>query len=178
MRKARFTEHQIIAVLKSVEAGRTVKDVCREAGISEASYYNWKAKYGGMEASVVDKATPAIMRYVSNGKHISKLEVSVCKAGGSQIEYCRITLEDVLITNVMFNGVTQRDFIGISYQFLCQPLYLLLQLPALLFAAPAFFVTHGFIFEHQRDGLFQLYQLSARLFQRIRCEIFLCIFTM
>lgn len=37
MRKARFTEHQIIAVLKSVEAGRTVKDVCREAGISEAS---------------------------------------------------------------------------------------------------------------------------------------------
>lgn len=44
MRKARFTEHQIIAVLKSVEAGRTVKDVCREAGISEASYYNWKAK--------------------------------------------------------------------------------------------------------------------------------------
>ena len=51
MRKARFIEHQIIAVLKSVEVGRTVKDVCREAGISEASYYNWKAKYGGMEAS-------------------------------------------------------------------------------------------------------------------------------
>ena len=39
MRKIRFTEHQIIAVLKSVEAGRTVKDVCREAAISEASYY-------------------------------------------------------------------------------------------------------------------------------------------
>lgn len=51
MRKARFTEHKIIAVLKSVEAGRTLKDVCREAGISEASYYNWKAKYGGKEAS-------------------------------------------------------------------------------------------------------------------------------
>ncbi|MGE9553858.1 transposase, partial [Erwinia amylovora] len=55
MRKARFTEHQIIAVLKSVEAGRTVKDVCREAGISEASYYNWKAKFGGMEASDIKK---------------------------------------------------------------------------------------------------------------------------
>ncbi len=55
MRKARFTEHQIIAVLKSVEARRTVKDVCREAGISEASYYNWKAKYGGMEASDIKK---------------------------------------------------------------------------------------------------------------------------
>lgn len=55
MRKARFTEHQLIAVLKSVEAGRTVKDVCREATISEASYYNWKAKYGGMEAADIKK---------------------------------------------------------------------------------------------------------------------------
>ncbi|EIX9081763.1 IS3 family transposase [Klebsiella aerogenes] len=55
MRKARFTEHQIIAVLKSVEAGRTVKDVCREAAISEASYYNRKAKYGGMEAADIKK---------------------------------------------------------------------------------------------------------------------------
>lgn len=55
MRKARFTEHQIIAVRKSVEAWRTVKDACREAGISEASYYNWKAKYGGMEASDIKK---------------------------------------------------------------------------------------------------------------------------
>jgi len=55
MRKVRFTEHQIIAVLKSVEAGRTVKDVCREAAISEASYYNWKAKDGGMEAVDIKK---------------------------------------------------------------------------------------------------------------------------
>ncbi len=43
MRKARLTEHPIIAILKSVEAGRTVKDVCRETGISEASYYNREA---------------------------------------------------------------------------------------------------------------------------------------
>lgn len=55
MRKARFTEHQIIAVLKSVEAGRIVRDVCREAGISEASYYNWKAKFVGMEPSDIKK---------------------------------------------------------------------------------------------------------------------------
>jgi putative transposase len=55
MRKARFTEHQIIAVIKSVETGRTVKDVCREAGISEVTYYNWKSKYGGMETSDIKK---------------------------------------------------------------------------------------------------------------------------
>lgn len=55
MRKARFTEHQIIVVIKSVEAGRTVKDVCQEAGVSEATYYNWKARYGGMEASDIKK---------------------------------------------------------------------------------------------------------------------------
>jgi len=55
MHKIRFTEHQIIAVLKPVEAGRTAKDVCREATISEASYYNWKAKYGGMETADIKK---------------------------------------------------------------------------------------------------------------------------
>ena len=65
----------------------------------------------------IDKATPAIMRYVSLGKHMNKVERSVCKAGGSQIEYCHITLEDGLITNVVFNGTTNRDLIGLSYQF-------------------------------------------------------------
>lgn len=55
MRKAGLLKHQIIAVMKSVEAERTVKDVCRDAGISEALYYNWKAKFGGMEASDIKK---------------------------------------------------------------------------------------------------------------------------
>ena len=53
MRKIRFIEYQIITVLKSVEAGRTIKDVCREATISEASYYSGKAKYGGIWSSRV-----------------------------------------------------------------------------------------------------------------------------
>ena len=45
MHKARFNETQIITVLKEVEGGRQVKDVCREYVISDATYYNWKSKY-------------------------------------------------------------------------------------------------------------------------------------
>ncbi len=55
MRKSRFSETQIITILKEVEKGRQVKDVCREYGLSEATYYNWKSKYGGMEASDIKK---------------------------------------------------------------------------------------------------------------------------
>lgn len=51
MRKSRFTETQIVKILKEVEGGRQVKEICREYGVSDATYYNWKAKYGGMEAS-------------------------------------------------------------------------------------------------------------------------------
>lgn len=51
MKKSRFTETQIVSILKQSDAGVPVKDVCRQAGISVASYYQWKSKYGGMEAS-------------------------------------------------------------------------------------------------------------------------------
>ncbi|BFM18744.1 hypothetical protein R50073_49270 (plasmid) [Maricurvus nonylphenolicus] len=55
MKKSRYTETQIVKILKEVEAGRLVKEVCREYGISDATYYNWKAKYGGMEASDIKR---------------------------------------------------------------------------------------------------------------------------
>jgi len=53
--KKRFTEEQIIQVLKEHKAGAKTADVCRRHGISDATLYNWKAKYGGMEASDAKK---------------------------------------------------------------------------------------------------------------------------
>lgn len=51
MKKKRFTEEQIIAVLKESEAGAATKQLCRKHGISEPTFYNWKAKYAGMTVS-------------------------------------------------------------------------------------------------------------------------------
>ena len=51
MKRARFTEEQIIAVLKEHEAGAKTADLARKHGISEATIYNWKAKFGGMDVS-------------------------------------------------------------------------------------------------------------------------------
>jgi putative transposase len=51
MRKSRFSEEQIIGILKRVERGQALSDVCRETGISDATYYRWKAQYGGLEVN-------------------------------------------------------------------------------------------------------------------------------
>ena len=55
MKRTRFTEEQIVAILKQSEAGMKTAEVCRQHGISEATFYNWKAKYGGMAVSDVQK---------------------------------------------------------------------------------------------------------------------------
>ena len=55
MKTGRFSESQIIGILKQQEAGMKAADICREQGISQATFYNWKSKYGGMEASDVKR---------------------------------------------------------------------------------------------------------------------------
>lgn len=55
MKKSRFTESQIIRFIKEYEAGKKAKDLCWEHGISEATFYNWKKKYSGMDATQLKK---------------------------------------------------------------------------------------------------------------------------
>jgi putative transposase len=51
MKKSRFSESEIVAILKEVEAGLKVAEVCRKHGISQPTYYSWKSKYGGLEVA-------------------------------------------------------------------------------------------------------------------------------
>jgi putative transposase len=55
MKKSKFTESQIIGILKAQESGRSVADICREHGISQPTFYQWKTKYSGMEVAQLKK---------------------------------------------------------------------------------------------------------------------------
>ena len=67
--------------------------------------------------ALIDKSTPALLKHCSSGKHLTKIELSVCKAGGTQVEYAKITLEDVLVTAVQYTGAGGEDTVGVTYSF-------------------------------------------------------------
>lgn len=55
MKKSKFTDSQVMETLKRVEAGLAVPEICRELGISSATFYKWRAKYGGMDTSMISR---------------------------------------------------------------------------------------------------------------------------
>ena len=55
MKKSRYSDSQIIAIIKQAEAGTPVPELCREHGMSSASFYKWRSKYGGMDASMIKR---------------------------------------------------------------------------------------------------------------------------
>jgi len=55
MKKSKFSEYQIVKILKEAEAGVPLEDLCRQHGFSKSSFYKWKAKYGGMDASALKR---------------------------------------------------------------------------------------------------------------------------
>ncbi|MVW70269.1 type VI secretion system tube protein Hcp [Bordetella sp. 15P40C-2] len=65
----------------------------------------------------IDKAAPAVMKHCASGKHLSRIELSVCKAGGQQVEYTKITLEDVLVSSVQLSGEMNSEAVTVNYAF-------------------------------------------------------------
>lgn len=55
MKKSRYSESQIMSILKEAESGVSVSDLCRKHGMSDATFYNWRSKYGGMDASMMKR---------------------------------------------------------------------------------------------------------------------------
>ena len=88
MRSSRFKEEQIIAILREQEAGTSTADVCRRHGVSTATFYKWKAKYGGLE--------------VSDARRLRVLETENAKL--------KKLLAEAMLDNVMLKDLTAKKF--------------------------------------------------------------------
>lgn len=88
MKRNRFSEEQIIGILREQEAGAKTADVCRKHGISDATFYKWKAKYGGLE--------------VSDAKRLRSLEVENAKL--------KKLLAEAMLDNAMLKDIAGKKF--------------------------------------------------------------------
>ena len=77
MKKSRFTESQIIGILKEQQAGKVVMDICREHGISQPTFYQWKAKYAGMEVSQLKKLKELELELAQYKKIVAEQTLSI-----------------------------------------------------------------------------------------------------
>jgi type VI secretion system secreted protein Hcp len=68
-------------------------------------------------AANLDKATPALLKYCASGKHVSEVKLSICKAGGTQIEYSTIVLKDVIVTSVQTSNAAGLEQVAMNYSF-------------------------------------------------------------
>ena len=87
MKKSKFTESQIIGILKQQESGKSVADICREAGISQPTFYQWKSKYSGMD--------------VHQLKRVKELEAEVA-------QYKKIVAEQTLDIRVLKDVIEKK----------------------------------------------------------------------
>lgn len=71
MKKSRFTDSQIMAIIKQAESGTPVPELCREHGMSAATFYKWRAKYGGMDASLMAR----MKELEEENRHLKKMYV-------------------------------------------------------------------------------------------------------
>lgn len=87
MKKSRFTEAQIIGILKQQESGLKVSDICREHGISQPTFYSWKSKYGGLELNQL--------------KHLKELQAELA-------QYKKIVAEQTLAITVLKDAMEKK----------------------------------------------------------------------
>lgn len=88
MKRSRFTEEQIIGILREQEAGQKTADVCRRHGVSEATFYKWKSKFGGME--------------VSDAKRLKSLEAENAKL--------KKLLAEAMLDNAMLKDINSKKW--------------------------------------------------------------------
>ena len=82
MKTSKFSDSQILAILKQAEAGAPVPELCREHGMSSATFYKWRAKFGGMDASMKSRPTRApIKNEADNGEKNDRGTLAMARTG-------------------------------------------------------------------------------------------------